>query len=221
MIAVNAPSARLLPAVRTASPSDRVTRSHRRTRIDSPGPAHPLGAESSHLSCDRFRRSCRLGAHDCNGERLSENSERLYESDNGVLGGPHRSAAGGRSGAPETEMAQRRIDFLSLMYKKSSDPGNSPTASRRKSRQRGGSWRDCFATNALVSANGIGRSPSPMSRRADPRQRGPRLSWAHNARPTCALLETGARGRLVRPCGSAGAMPDQGKAGHAQIRTPA
>src|SRR5450756_697496 len=64
--------------------------------------------------------------------RLSENSERLYESDNGVLGGPHRSAAGGRSGAPETEMAQRRIAFLSLMYKKSSDPGNSPTASRRR-----------------------------------------------------------------------------------------
>jgi len=27
------------------------------------------------------------------------------------------------AGAPETEMAQRRIDFLSLMYKKSSDPG--------------------------------------------------------------------------------------------------
>jgi hypothetical protein len=67
--------------------------------------------------------------------RLSENSERLYESDNGVLGGPHRSAAGGRSGAPETEMAQRRIDFLSLMYKKSSDPGNSPTASRPSDRQ--------------------------------------------------------------------------------------
>jgi hypothetical protein len=64
--------------------------------------------------------------------RLSENSERLYESDNGVLGGPHRSAAGGRSGAPETEMAQRRIAFLSLMYKKSSDPGNSPTASTGK-----------------------------------------------------------------------------------------
>ena len=28
-------------------------------------------AESSRLSCDRFRRSCRLGARDCNGERLS------------------------------------------------------------------------------------------------------------------------------------------------------
>src|ERR1019366_2434428 len=68
--------------------------------------------------------------------RLSENSERVYESDNGVLGGPPRSAAGGRSGAPETEMAQRRIDFLSLMYKNSSDPGNSPTASRRGARPR-------------------------------------------------------------------------------------
>ena len=31
-------------------------------------------------------------------------------------------------------MAQRRIDFLSLMYKNSSDPGNSPTASRRSGR---------------------------------------------------------------------------------------
>src|ERR1017187_3649270 len=31
-------------------------------------------------------------------------------------------------------MAQRRIDFLSLMYKKSSDPGNSPTASRQSAR---------------------------------------------------------------------------------------
>jgi hypothetical protein len=62
--------------------------------------------------------------------RLSENSERLYESDNGGLGGPHGSAAGWRSGAPETEIAQRKIDFLSSLYKKSSDPGNSPTASR-------------------------------------------------------------------------------------------
>jgi hypothetical protein len=34
-------------------------------------------------------------------------------------------------------MAQRRIDFLSLMYKKSSDPGNSPTASRRSTRASG------------------------------------------------------------------------------------
>src|ERR1039458_6812226 len=31
-------------------------------------------------------------------------------------------------------MAPRRIDFLSLMYKKSSDPGNSPTASRQSAR---------------------------------------------------------------------------------------
>ena len=31
-------------------------------------------------------------------------------------------------------MAQRRIDFLSLMYKKSSVPGNSPTASRQRDR---------------------------------------------------------------------------------------
>src|ERR1019366_8446548 len=76
--------------------------------------------------------------------RLSENSERLYESDNGVLGGPPRSAAGGRSGAPETEMAQRRIDFLSLMYKNSSDPGNSPTASRQLDRpRRGGGHGEC------------------------------------------------------------------------------
>jgi hypothetical protein len=67
--------------------------------------------------------SGKLDHHDRNVARLSENSERLYESDNGVLGGPHRSAAGGRSGALEAEMAQRRIDFLSLMYKKSSDPG--------------------------------------------------------------------------------------------------
>jgi hypothetical protein len=41
-----------------------------------------------------------LGSHASFGERLSENSERLYESDNGVLGGPPRSAAGGRSGGP-------------------------------------------------------------------------------------------------------------------------
>jgi len=34
-------------------------------------------------------------------------------------------------------MAQRRIDFLSLMYKKSSDPGNSPTASRQLDRRLG------------------------------------------------------------------------------------
>jgi hypothetical protein len=54
--------------------------------------------------------------------RLSDNSERLYESDNGVLGRPHRSAASGRSGASETEMTQFRIDSLSLMYKKSPDP---------------------------------------------------------------------------------------------------
>ena len=73
-------------------------------------------------------------AHDWFGERLSDNSERLYESDNGVLGRPHRSAAGGRSGASETEMTQRRIDSLSLMYKKSSDPGNFPTASRHCAR---------------------------------------------------------------------------------------
>src|ERR1039457_7088143 len=31
-------------------------------------------------------------------------------------------------------MAQRRIEFLSLMNKNSSDPGNSPTASRRRNR---------------------------------------------------------------------------------------
>src|ERR1017187_10376988 len=66
--------------------------------------------------------------------RLSDNSERLYESDNGVLGRPHRSAVGGRSGASETEMTQLRIDSLSLMYKKSPDPGNFPTASRHSSR---------------------------------------------------------------------------------------
>jgi hypothetical protein len=66
--------------------------------------------------------------------RLSDNSERLYESDNGVLGRPHRSAASGRSGASETEMTQLRIDSLSLMYKKSPDPGNFPTASRHSAR---------------------------------------------------------------------------------------
>jgi hypothetical protein len=66
--------------------------------------------------------------------RLSDNSERLYESDNGVLGRPHRSAASGRSGASETEMTRLRIDSLSLMYKKSPDPGNFPTASRQTNR---------------------------------------------------------------------------------------
>jgi hypothetical protein len=90
--------------------------------------------------------------HERFGERLSENSEQLYESDNGVLGGPARSAAGGRSGAPETEMAQRRIDFLSLMYKKSSDPGNSPTASRR-------SDRPCPTRSALARAIAFVRVP--------------------------------------------------------------
>src|SRR5450631_2359996 len=102
-------------------------------------------------SDDRSRR-LRLLRADWFGERLSENSERLYESDNGVLGGPHRSAAGGRSGAPETEMAQRRIAFLSLMYKKSSDPGNSPTASRpsaRELRDRSRSESDRPATCAV------------------------------------------------------------------------
>ena len=85
------------------------------------GPPPPVSIRNPH--CD-----------ECFHARPSENSEPLYESDNGVLGGPHRSAAGGRSGAPETEMAQRRIDFLSLTYKKSSDPGNSPTASRESER---------------------------------------------------------------------------------------
>jgi hypothetical protein len=98
------------------------------------------GATAATLGPEREEAS-RVGSSaadpdECLVARLSENSERLYESDNGVLGGPHRSAAGGRSGAPETEMAQRRIDFLSLMYKKSSDPGNSPTASRRSDRRR-------------------------------------------------------------------------------------
>ena len=95
---------------------------------------------------------------------LSENSERLYESHNGVLGGPHRSAAGGRSGAPETEMAQRRIDFLSLMYKKSSDPGNSPTASRRSAR-RPTRWPPARLTCAFLSRpDGLWLSPSTDSR---------------------------------------------------------
>jgi hypothetical protein len=76
----------------------------------------------------------RRGTDDGYGERLSDNSERLYESDNGVLGRPHRSAASGRSGASATEMTQLRIDSLSLMYKKSPDPGNFPTASRHRDR---------------------------------------------------------------------------------------
>ncbi len=48
------------------------------------------------------------------GKRLSDNSERLYESDNCVLGQPHRSATDGRSGASETEMTQRSIDSEQL-----------------------------------------------------------------------------------------------------------
>jgi hypothetical protein len=61
--------------------------------------------------------------------RLSENSERLHESDNSGLRRPHRSAAEGLCGASETEMTPRNIDSLSFLYKKSSDPGNFPTAS--------------------------------------------------------------------------------------------
>jgi len=93
-----------------------------------------IGWLGRHGRRDCFDPARRRAARYRNGERLSDNSERLYESDNGVLGRPHRSAASGRSGASETEMTQLRIDSLSLMYKKSPDPGNFPTASRRSAR---------------------------------------------------------------------------------------
>jgi hypothetical protein len=47
-------------------------------------------------------------------------------------------------------MAQRRIDFLSLMYKKSSDPGNSPTASRQCNRRPGAG----ASAKGIVGADG-------------------------------------------------------------------
>ncbi len=110
-------------------------------RTDTPPRGHEdsdrvIGRLDPHWALPRALRSGagRCGPDDSSVARLSDNSERLYESDNGVLGRPHRSAASGRSGASETEMTQLRIDSLSLMYKKSQDPGNFPTASRRSAR---------------------------------------------------------------------------------------
>jgi len=72
---------------------------------------------------------------------------------------------------------------------------------------RGGAPAACGAlvlsADALVGMSvpvGPSRlSPSPTSRRADPRRRRPASVGARDARPTCALLETGARDRLVLP----------------------
>ncbi len=80
-------------------------------------------------------------------ERLSENSERLYESDNCGLRQPHRTASDGRSGASEPEMTQLRIDSLSVMYKKSSDRGDIPTASRRSGSLARAPWGGCSRSN--------------------------------------------------------------------------
>ena len=60
-------------------------------------------------------------------------------------------------------MAQRRIDFLSLMYKKSSDPGNSPTASRRS--RRADSGRPT-ALSMAMRAPARGRPPHDSGRPA-------------------------------------------------------
>ncbi len=87
---------------------------------------------------------------------LSDNSERLYESDNCVLRQPHRSATDGLSGASETEMTQRRIDSLSVMYKKSSDRGDIPTASRQSDR-----WRPAArAPESLASECQLASAPA-------------------------------------------------------------
>lgn len=93
--------------------------------------------------------------------RLSDNSERLYESDNCVFGRPHRSATAGQSGGSETEMTSRRIVPLSWMYKNSSDPGDFSTASRQSARARVARVRDeCDRANLGGACSRVGESMS-------------------------------------------------------------
>jgi hypothetical protein len=78
----------------------------------------------------------------------------------------------------------------------------------------------CFAPPPRTQGGATALLLSPMSRRADPRQRDPRLSWAHDARPTCALLEIGARGCLVRPRDTGGRACGHRTRHRPRIRAP-
>jgi hypothetical protein len=76
-------------------------------------------------------------------------------------------------------MAQRRIDFLSLMYKKSSDPGNSQTASRRSDHE----LRDTGRSKAVARHEGHMRRRGVRAASAGLRLDGPK-AWRARARLT-------------------------------------